>query len=82
MGIFSGSLQFTAYRGTNLLRMDAVASTNEPSVAYKFDAGLTGFSTTQLSRLAWNDIAGIAAAVSVRRAEERQPDHGAGETIA
>ena len=33
MGIFAGSLQFTAYRGTNLIRMDAVASTNEPSVA-------------------------------------------------
>ncbi len=61
MGIFSGSLQFTAYRGTNLIRMDAVASTNEPSVAYKFDAGLTGFSTVQLSRLAWNDIAGSPA---------------------
>ncbi len=58
MGIFSGSLQFTAYRGTNLIRMDAVASTNEQSVAYKFDAGLTGFSTTELSRLVWNDIAG------------------------
>ena len=43
MGIFSGSLQFTAYRGTNLLRMDAVASTNEPSVAYKYDAGSHGF---------------------------------------
>ena len=61
MGIFSGSLQFTAYRGTNLIRMDAVASTNEPSVAYKFDAGLTGFSTTELSRMAWNDIAGSPA---------------------
>jgi hypothetical protein len=61
MGIFAGSLEFTVYRGTNLIRMDAVASTNEPSVAYKFDAGLTGFSTDQLSRLTWNDIAGSAA---------------------
>ena len=33
--------------------------TNEPSVAYKFDAGLTGFSTAQLSRLAWNDVGGF-----------------------
>ena len=30
MGIFSGDLQFTVYRGTNLIRMDAVAKTNEP----------------------------------------------------
>ena len=58
MGIFSGSLRFTSYRGTNLLRMDAIAQTNEPSVAYKYDAGLTGFSTAQLSRIAWNDIGG------------------------
>ena len=39
MGIFSGDLQFTVYRGTNLFRMDAVAKTNEPSVAYKFRCG-------------------------------------------
>jgi hypothetical protein len=38
MGIFFGTLQFTAYRGTNLLRMDAIAKTDEPSVAYKYDA--------------------------------------------
>ena len=50
MGIFAGDLQFTAYRGTNLLRMDAIAKTNEPSVAYKYDAGLSGFSTATLSR--------------------------------
>src|SRR5262249_29504800 len=33
MGIFSGNLQFTVYKGTNLLRMDAAATTNEPGVA-------------------------------------------------
>jgi hypothetical protein len=58
MGIFSGDLQFTVYRGTNLIRMDAIAKTNEPSVAYKFDAGLSGFSVTTLSRVTWNDIGG------------------------
>ena len=36
MGIFEGDLQFTAYRGTNLIRMDAIAKTNEPSVAYRY----------------------------------------------
>ena len=27
MGIFSGDLQFTVYKGTNLVRMDAAAKT-------------------------------------------------------
>src|ERR1700753_2115360 len=31
MGTFSGSLRFTVYRGTNLLRQEAVALTQEPS---------------------------------------------------
>jgi len=30
-GIFSGSLRYTVYRGTNLLRQEAVASTKEQS---------------------------------------------------
>jgi hypothetical protein len=29
MGIFAGDLQFTVYKGTNLVRMDAAAKTNE-----------------------------------------------------
>ena len=45
MGIFAGDLRFTSYRGTNLFRMDAIAKTDEPSVAYKYEAGLKGFST-------------------------------------
>ena len=55
MGIFSGSLQFTVYRGTNLIRMDALAKTDEQFVAYKYDAGLKGFSTDTMSRLIWHD---------------------------
>ena len=39
MGIFSGSLQYTVYRGANLLRQEAIAKTSEPSVAYKYNAG-------------------------------------------
>src|SRR6266851_8992129 len=58
MGIFSGSLHFTAYRGANLLRMDAVASTSEPWVAYKYDAGLKGFSTDVTPRVTWHDAGG------------------------
>jgi hypothetical protein len=56
-GIFSGSLQYTAYRGTNLLRQEAVAKTNEPSAAYKYVAGLKGFTISDDSRVVWRDTA-------------------------
>ena len=36
LGIFDGNLRFTVYRGTNLIQMDAIARTNQPSVAYKY----------------------------------------------
>ena len=58
MGIFSGDLQFTVYKGTNLIRMDAAAQTNEPWVAYKYDAGLKGFSTDLTPRVSWRDTGG------------------------
>ena len=58
LGIFSGRLQFTVYRGSNLLRMEAIAKTEEPSVAYKYTAGLRGFSTRDLARVSWRDAGG------------------------
>jgi hypothetical protein len=58
MGIFAGDLRFTAYRGTNLFRMDALAKTNEQFIAYKYDGGLKGFSTDVISRLTWRDTGG------------------------
>ncbi len=54
LGIFSGRLQFTVYKGTNLLRQEAIAKTDEPSVAYKYSAGLTGF---RPGRVLWRDVA-------------------------
>ena len=60
MGMFAGDLRFTVYRGTNLLRMDAVASTNEDGVAYKYDAGLSGLSTALTPRVEWRDTGGHA----------------------
>jgi hypothetical protein len=56
-GIFSGSLQYTVYRGSNLLRQEAIAKTNEQSVAYKYDAGLKGFTIADDSRVVWRDTA-------------------------
>jgi hypothetical protein len=57
LGIFSGRLQYTVYRGTNLVRMEAIVKTDEPSVAYKYDAGLKGFSTQTAQRVIWRDVA-------------------------
>src|SRR5579871_6513322 len=57
LGIFSGDLRFIAYKGTNLLRQEAVASTQEPSVAYIYKAGLKGFPITDSTKLAWRDNA-------------------------
>jgi len=58
MGVFAGSLRFTVYRGTNLLQMDALARTDEPWVAYKYDAGLKGFSTALTPAVKWHDTGG------------------------
>ncbi len=55
MGIFSGSLRFTVYRGTNLFRQEVVAKTEEPSVAYKYSGGLAGFHIGPSSRVIWRD---------------------------
>lgn len=58
LGIFGGSLRFTVYRGTNLVRMEAVAKTDEPSVAYKYEAGLTGLTTGNMPAVTWLDTGG------------------------
>src|SRR5260370_30492290 len=56
MGIFSGRLRYTAYKGTNLLRQEAIAKTEEPSVAYKYVAGLKGLAIGKDTRLVWRDV--------------------------
>ena len=55
LGPFAGRLQFTVYRGTGLVRMEAIAKTEQPSVAYKYDAGLAKLALDPSSRLAWRD---------------------------
>ncbi|HET8547176.1 MAG TPA: hypothetical protein VFL57_04190 [Bryobacteraceae bacterium] len=57
-GVFSaGRVVYTVYKGTNLLRQELVAQTNEPSVAYKYRAGLRGFAVSDAARLQWLDTA-------------------------
>ena len=58
MGSFSGGVRFTVYRGTNLLRVEAIARTDEPSVAYIYQGGLKGFSSDSLPRVLWRDERG------------------------
>ena len=57
IGIFKGSLRYTIYRGSNLVRQEVIASTDEPSVAYKYNGGLKGFSMDAKTRLVWRDVA-------------------------
>jgi len=51
-GPFSGSLRFTVFNGSNLFRIELVAKTQEPSVAYMYRGGLTGI---QAKTLFWLD---------------------------
>ena len=56
-GIFSGDLRYTVYRGSNLLRQELIAKTDEPSVAFKYVGGLKGFAISKCSVVEWRDTA-------------------------
>jgi hypothetical protein len=55
MGFFYGRLEFTLYAGSNLVKQAAVVSTEEPQIAYYYDAWLTRCSTKDLNNLVWLD---------------------------
>ena len=67
LGVFAGRLQFTVYKGTNLIRLEIIAKTDEPSVAYKYDAGLKGLAIQPGVRMVWRD-----------NITDRQQEHGWG----
>lgn len=48
LGQFTGGCQFHFFDGSNLIRMEAVASTQEDGVAYLYHAGLSGFPVGKL----------------------------------
>jgi hypothetical protein len=58
LGVFDGRLQYTVYKGSNLIEQEIVAKTERDSVAYKYEAGLKGLRIDQASRVAWRDVAG------------------------
>ncbi|HXI32151.1 MAG TPA: hypothetical protein VNG89_27115 [Vicinamibacterales bacterium] len=55
MGIFAGRLQYTVYKGTNLIRQEVIAKTDQQSVAYKYDAGVKGLAIKPTTRVVWRD---------------------------
>ena len=59
LGVFAGRLQYTVFRGTNLIRQEVIATTDEPSVAYKYEAGLGGLAIEPASRMVWRDISNL-----------------------
>jgi hypothetical protein len=59
LGVFSGSLRYTVYRGSNLIRQEVIGKTDEPAVAYKYDAGVKGMAIAPGSRVRWRDTANL-----------------------
>lgn len=59
LGLFSGDLQFTVYKGSNLLRQEALAKTDAPSVAYIYKAGLKGFRIADDTKVTWRDTSQV-----------------------
>ena len=59
LGIFAGDLQFTVYKGSSLLRQEALASTDAPDVAYIYKAGLKGFAIKDDTKLVWRDTSQV-----------------------
>ena len=56
LGIFSGDLEFTVYKGSNLLRQEAMAKTDAHRTwHYIYKAGLKGFAIDADTKLAWRE---------------------------
>ena len=73
LGSFSGDLVVSVHEGTNLIRAEVVASTALPSVAYKYDAGLTGLDLRAGSRVHWRDVASQMQSYSLRGPVNEDP---------
>ena len=56
LGVFAGTLQYTIFKGSNLIQQELLAKTNDAWVAYKYDAGLSGLTIGNGARVAWRDI--------------------------
>ena len=57
LGPFDGRLDYTVFKGSNLISQEVIAKTELPSVAYKYEAGLKGLPIQPASRVVWRDMA-------------------------
>jgi hypothetical protein len=57
LGVFAGRLEYSVFKGSDLIQQEILASTNEPWVAYKYHAGVRGLSTASGARVVWRDTA-------------------------
>ena len=57
LGVFEGRLQFTVYKGTNLIRQEVIASTTDTQSPTRYDGGLKGLSIGSGTRVSWRDTA-------------------------
>ncbi len=73
LGVFSGSLRYTVYKGSNLIRQEVIGKTDEPAVAYKYDAGVAGMAIAAGSRVVWRDTANLWQAAEFRGAVNQNP---------
>lgn len=58
-GPFAGALEYTFFPGTRLIQQQAVVTTNEPNVAYFYDAGIE-FSAPQQTQIGRNMLTPLA----------------------
>ncbi|MDF0546012.1 hypothetical protein PX699_26995 [Sphingobium sp. H39-3-25] len=72
IGSFVGKLQYTVFRGTNLIRQEVIARTSEPWVAYKFSTGLNGLRRDDATQLRWRDVANQLQADRVEGLQSKQ----------
>lgn len=56
LGVFAGSLEYDIFKGSNLIHQIVIAKTEQPSVAFKYDGGLTGLTIQPESRVVWRDL--------------------------
>ena len=56
LGVFTGRLQYSIYKGTNMIEQEVIAKTDVDSVAYKYEAGLKGLRIDGSARVAWRDV--------------------------
>jgi hypothetical protein len=59
LGVFAGDLRYTVYKDSNLIRQEVVAKTEQPAVAYKYDAGVRGMDISANAHIAWRDTANV-----------------------